>query len=266
MYKPSFVKLLINSKFITPIYKISEKLFKLEKNEFYTLYKSGESNKKLLVLFVGGAFLFSQLNTIYGFMNELYEQMKNDSYDLVVFKYPTRFSHTIKETMLHINAVLMKLINRYDIYHGIGISAGALLLGAFIQKETSLHNRDKMEIPQIGIKFRSYTGICGIYNSLFEEKSIMSFLFNNYIFRGTPGIRSYNCRNINIPKLIISCRSDFLYSQTKAFVESETCENEIFADLTLPHAFPQIINLKESQETIKRIADFIKNVDSSMWI
>ncbi|AQN78591.1 ACH96177.1 GrBNV gp19-like protein [Kallithea virus] len=222
----------------------------------YILYTNAKSNHtKLIVIIPGGAGLLNSIANIYGFMNKLNETL-GDDYDILTFSYPVRFKHTIRDSMLRVNEVLSDFTH-YEEIHGIGLSFGSLLLGAFNNKESNILSSQQMQVPQIGIKFKTFTGICGMYQPFFNVK-LLTWLFDFYIMRGTPGIKLYSCYGMPIPKLIITSNSDFLVSQSTKFLQSENAESLSYPTANLPHTFPQYINLPEAQQSIVKIVDFIK--------
>lgn len=228
----------------------------------YTLYTStGSKHDKLVIVFPGGAGLFSELNNVYGLMNTLNTHLGSD-YDILTFSYPTRFKSTIQQSMLAINTILLEFIHYTEI-HAIGISFGCLLAGAFYQKESHLRISSMMSVPQIGMKFNSFVGICGIYDTRFNS-SIITWLFRTYIMHKTNALKYYSCYNMNIPKYIVSAKSDFLVAHAVKFIKSEQSEYQIYDTRLLPHAFPQFLNLNEARETLDKISAFIKKITKSL--
>lgn len=226
--------------------------------ERYTLYKSATSQlQNLIIVFIGGGFLYSSVTNIYGITNYLNEKFQND-YDILTFAYPVRFKHTIHSAMLVINEILKDFIN-YEHVHAIGVSAGTLLAGAFYQKETHPEKATAMKIPQIGMHFKSFIGLSGIYEPVFNSK-VVSGLFKFYIMRNTPSIKHYTCYRMGIAKLVISAQSDFLLAQTSKYIQTEPNDNHIYPSTTLPHAFSQLINLDEARDSLDRVYDFILRV------
>lgn len=223
----------------------------------YTLYTT-TTNSKLLVWFNGGAFLASDRTQTYGFLNKLYDRL--EGFDILVFDYPVRFKSTIKQTMLAINKTLSQFLN-YKEYHAGSLSAGSLLLGAFCQKETSPMISKEMQVPQIGITFQSFIGVSGLYETQFYSE-ILTSMFKFYIMRNTPGYKYYTAYGLNIPKLIISCKNDFLYLQTLKYIAMEPNENIIYENPNLTHGFCLWLNHKESFDVIDSIVDFIKHQPS----
>lgn len=226
---------------------------------FYTNPNKANSNN-LVVVFPGGAGLFSELNNIYGLTNTLNENLGPD-YDILALKYPVRFKSTIQESLIEINDILLQFIH-YDNVHAIGVSFGALLIGAFYHKEMSMEAARSMGLAQIGMKFKSFVGICGMYDVKFNAK-LITWLFEMYIMRGTPGIKRYTCYNMTIPRYVVSAKSDFLLAQTSQYIQNEELTKyKVYDSTTLPHAFPQYINFPEAIEVLQEIATFIKMVDN----
>lgn len=220
-----------------------------------TLYSSpNSSHDKLVVVFIGGSGLYSRMDNFYGFSNKLNE-MLGDEYDILLFEYPVRFKNTILDSMIAINKVLVDYIH-YKTVHAIGISFGALLAGAFYQKEATLTKSIAMKVPQIGIKFTTLSVLSGVFECKFNA-DLMTKLFNFYIMRGTPSTINYTCYGIPIPKLAISANTDFLVAQTVKFIQHEQCESKIYKSQSLPHAFCQHINLDEAIDSIKLVSNFI---------
>lgn len=224
----------------------------------YTLYSSdGSRHDKLIVLFIGGALLTSNVSNCYGICNYINETLGNE-YDILAFNYHVRFKYSLHETMLDINEKLRDFLH-YDSVHAIGISFGALLAGAFYQKESSRTIAEQMNIPQIGMEFKSFSAISGLFEPTFNV-DILTRLFRFYIMRNTPSILNYTCYRMKIPKLILNTKSDFLLSQTAKLIQSEPCDYYIYDSTTLPHPFVQYINLSESRDALDRICKFIKGI------
>lgn len=255
-FVPSVVKPIISHFIPNTVYKPNANHV-IKEN--YTLYTNAQSkHNRLIVIIPGGAGLFSGIENIYGLLNQLNDKL-GDTYDIVTFTYPVRFKYTIRESMLAINGILKNFLH-YEEVHAIGISFGTLLIGAFYHKESLKLISDQMNIPQIGLKFKSLTGICGMYEPKFNV-DIMTWLFNLYIMRNTPAIKQYTCYDMRIPKLIISSKSDFLVAQSAKFIQSESCDYKIYDSKILPHAFPQFINLDEAKNAIQLISNFIRKLD-----
>jgi alpha-beta hydrolase superfamily lysophospholipase len=216
-----------------------------------------------VVIFIGGAGIYSSIGNVYGLANELNVQL-GEEYDIIAFNYPTRYKYTVREMLLSINEKL-KYVIHYENIHVIGISFGALLAGAFYHKEQDINASKQMEVPQIGMKFKTFTILSGLIETKFNSK-LLEKIFALWILRGTPGLIHYTCYKMKIPKFVVSARSDFLVAQSTKFIQEEHCEFKIYESTILPHAFPQIINLPEAQDAIKRIVKFIQThnaVDST---
>lgn len=227
----------------------------------YTLYSMPNSkHDKLIVIFVGGAFLFSIVSNVYGIMNVLNEKL-TDKYDILTFSYPVRFKYTLKDSLIGINKILSQFVH-YPVVHAVGVSAGVLLAGAFYQKESNLTVAQQMQVPQIGMQFKSFCGLSGIYETKLNT-DLLTTLFDFYIMRNTPSKLKYTCYNMPIPKYVISAKSDFLLAQTVKYAQNEPCQYHIYDSLTLPHAFSQLINLPEALDSLDRISQFIVNVDAN---
>lgn len=174
------------------------------------------NNRPLIVVFIGGALVTCEPRNIYGFCNDLFREL-DGQFEIVVFRYPVRFRYSLHEIMSHINDTLRNFVH-YNHVHAIGISIGALLAGAFHNKEVDRKVADEMKLPQIGMRFESFIGVCGVYECRFDA-SLINRLFRFYILRNTPGMEHYTCfRMTTIPVLIISSTSDFLLEQTRRFI------------------------------------------------
>ena len=237
----------------------------------HTLYSSSSSSsssstgfedehgkkKKLLIYFHGGAFLFNNRETSYGFLNTLYKKI-SDAFDILVFDYPVRFKYTVRDSLLAANRIITRYIGSYSDFYGIGMSAGVLLMGAFQNKERSPPSTAaRMNVPIIGVKFRAMVGLSGLYDTRFDSE-LINRLFDFYIMRGTVGSELYTCYNSGIPVLAIGVDSDYLYQQTYRFVTTEPSEFKIYTNPELPHSFPLLVNLSETRDAIEHVADFIK--------
>lgn len=241
---------------------IPSQYYKLAANakeySYYTVYTGANElhKRNLLVWFNGGGFLYSDRKTTYGILNELSASMPD--FDVLVFDYPVRFRHTVRDAMLAVNKVLSeKTVGRYDNYYASGMSAGTLLMGTFQSKETTPAVADKIKVPAIGIKFKAMVGVCGLYRSTFDS-SLLNAMFQFYIMRGTPAAELYSCYGLtDTPKLVISATTEYLYSQTYRFVTLEPCESKVYNNDLLTHSFPLLNNCPEAQDTVKRITAFI---------
>lgn len=252
LWKPVYIKTILN-KLSDPIeYNLHENA-KIQKN--YILY-SKEGNKNLTIIFHGGAFLFSDFKNAYGFSNSLYEHLK--TFDILIFQYPVRFDFTIEQAMIAINDILKNFINRYDNYTAIGVSAGVLLMGTFLQKEMNKDVAQKICVPQIGLNISKFVAINGVFDTNFNN-SVLNKLFSFYIMRGTSSIKNYSCYNLSVPKLIISNTYDFLYEQTKNYIKTEQCSLKIFQNKNLDHRFIFYQNLNETNIAIKSISSFLQS-------
>lgn len=222
----------------------------------YTLYASPDSkHTNLIVVIMGGSGLFSNLHAIYGITNWLYDRV-GATYDIVTFKYPTRFEYTIHDTMLSINESLKNFI-QYKTVDVIGVSFGVLLAGAFYNKETSLKQSNEMKVPQIGLHFRSLIALSGLFDLNFTS-TMVETLVKHYIMKNVPAKQNYTCYDIQIPALVICARSDFLIAQSLRFCKKNTeIQYKIYDVDHLPHAFCQFINLPESQESLEIVVDFL---------
>lgn len=219
-----------------------------------------QSKTKLIVVFIGGSFLFRDLTSHYGIGNELYKLFQNDGYDIMLMSYPVRFSHTLQQSMLSINDTLQKFLRKYDSFYAIGYSAGALLATVFMQKEADLSYSQQIQIPQIGISFKKFVGICGLYYPQFNNNLILTKLFYYYILRKTTNGKMYSSSNPleKIPKLVISSTTDFLYNQTTKFIQNTpNTTYKIFNNPSLTHTFVENINLLETVESLNLIHKFI---------
>lgn len=227
--------------------------------DYYTVYTgANESHKRnLLVWFNGGGFLYSDRKTSYGILNQLSANLPE--FDVLVFDYPVRFRHTVRDAMLAVNRALSETkLGRYDNYYASGMSGGTLLMGTFQSKETTPSVADKIKVPAIGIKFKAMVGVCGLYGPTFDS-GLLNAMFRFYIMRGTPSPDLYSCYGLtDTPKLVIGATTEYLYSQTYRFVALEPCEFKVYNNDLLTHSFPLLNNCPEAQDTVKRITAFLK--------
>lgn len=230
-------------------------------NEKNAITPLNTNHKKLIVVFIGGSFLFKALSSHYGIGNKLYELFKNDNFNVMLLSYPVRFSATLQQSMLSINNTLQEIaLTQYDEFYAIGYSAGALLASVFIQKEMDINYSKRINVPQIGLNFKKFIGICGLYYPSFENNSILTRLFKFYILKNTTAASLYTCGNSleRIPKLIISTVTDFLYNQTTKFIQ--TIPNTVYKVYTNPslnHTFIENVDLKESKDAFELMYKFI---------
>ncbi|KAI5630646.1 OrNVorf47-like-3 [Venturia canescens] len=221
--------------------------------DLYTLY-SRPNNKKLFVWFQGGAFLLNNRKTSYGILNALNDALIE--FDILVFDYPLRFSYSVHDAMLATNKILDQF-HGYNEYYAAGYSAGALLMGAFMQKELNKEIARKMDVPVIGIQFKAIIGICGLYQTEFDS-TLLTSLFQFYIMRGTPNKKLYSCYGLSVPTLVIGATAEFLYTQTKKFTKSTGCKLKVFQDTSLPHEFPLMLEFPETKESVESMIEFLR--------
>lgn len=263
---PVPAKPLLYHAFYSPLYELrdSDADVTVERRNDYTIYRAADGkrqNERLIVVVIGGAFLFNNLRTHYGFSNLLHKHTSKDGYDLMVVRYPVRFRSTMRDMMLSLNKSLDNAL-RYRIHHAIGFSAGALLAGTFVRKEDDRTYAERIRVPQIGLRFASFVGLCGLYEPTFDVQ-LFTRLFSFYVARGTPNAKLYSCYGLKIPRLVVSSNRDILYAQTEKYLRSEPdVQRKIFTD-KLPHSFVQMVNLPESITTIDLVAKFVKNVDKT---
>lgn len=260
---PAPLKPLLFDTYLTPQY------YKLAANakeyDYYTVYVGDSSRKRnLFVWFNGGGFVYSDRKTAYGVLNELSARMPD--FDVLVFDYPVRFRHTVRDALLTVNRVLSeKTVGRYDNYYAGGVSAGTLLMGTFQSKETLPGVADRIRVPAVGIRFRAVVGVCGLYGSAFGS-ALLDAAFRFYIMRGTPAAELYTCYGLtDTPKLIIGATAEYLYySQTYRFVTLEPCESKVYDNDLLTHSFPLLNNCPEARDAVERIAAFVGRRDSAV--
>lgn len=250
LYKPEILKPIIKNLAPTAEYEVS-KYAKVFKN--FTFYNNGEKNKKLLIWLNGGAFLFSENSSSYGFINNLFEKIKNC--DILMINYPVRFDNTLTDAINHINEILKKFLH-YEEYIGSAFSAGTLLMGTFISKELNPNISKSIEVQRLGLNFTKFIGINGIYSNNFDS-SLLRKMFNFYVLRGTKMANFYNCNNLKIKKLIIGSSSDFLFNQTKKFLSTEKAETLIFENENLIHNFLMYQNISETNIVVNKVANFL---------
>lgn len=254
---PSPLKFLLEKVSPTKEFEPNENAIVTDK---YTLYHH-QGSKKLIVVFIGGAGLFSKIKTSYGFTNELDKHMKGKS-DIVVFNYPVRFTNTIEYTMNFINDVLQDFVGHesYAEYYAVGFSFGTFLAGAFYQKEQSILKSEEMKVKKIGMRFNAFISINGVFKGEFKNKTI-SRLFSYYIMNGTHGSQHYNCNDMKIPKYVISSSRDFLLSQTHDFITENKDDTQFqIYEKELSHTFAQDTDTVESIDCITRISKFLLNL------
>lgn len=250
---PIPVKAILRMYVYQHVYDPTPDVARVSKNELYILY-SKPGNRKLCVIFIGGAFMFNNLRTHTGFANELFARISN-THDVLLLSYRTRFVYTVHDGMLSINDTLSEFLD-YEDYCAIGMSAGALYAGAFVRKEADANEASKMKVGRIGLEFTRFVGVCGVYETSFDN-AILDALFAFYIMRHTPNARSYTCHGLNIPMLLVSHVSDPLFSQTLRLMQTQETERLILRE-KLPHSFAQMINLQTTLTSLDTIATFIR--------
>lgn len=224
----------------------------------YTIW-SKEGNKKCIIFVVGGAFLYSDRTTSYGFMNKLSELMPD--YDVISVSYPIRFASTFHQMLIGMNDTLAEFAGKYEDYHVVAFSAGVMLTNTFMNKEEDANAAKLLDVPQIGLKFKSATLICGIfYTGLWS--GLANWLFKKYIINGITHPECCNAMYVqhNNPYYVISSSANFLHNQSLQFISrNSNVKSLIFEQPYMTHGFIQIVNLEETQQAIESIAEFIKD-------
>lgn len=262
LYRPVPVKYLIKNVYPNAEYTPNKNAIRKEN---YTLYTRSAArslpNDNLILIFIGGILLQSDIVKTYGICNYL-DNSVGDKYDILVFNYPVRFKYTMQQTLIAINETLKEFIH-YKRVHVIGLSIGCLLAGAFYNKERNDVIAKQMGIPRIGMQFTTFTGFCGLYETTFSS-NLLTQLFKFYISRGTPAANNYTCYSlVDIPKLIVSSESDFLISQTIKYCQRIPVDKvKVYNSKTLPHCFQQYLNLYEARESLDLFITFILDHDS----
>lgn len=269
MFYPIFVKPLVRKLFKAPTYKLGPG--GIINGNVVTYTRDG--NRKAIIVFIGGAFLFNNLDTHYGFTNELFAQIRND-YDVIVVRYPVRYNtnfgnlikfrltNTMRDMMLSINESLTPFAMKYDVFHAISFSAGALLSGTFAHKEQDPKYANSIKVPAIGVRFKTMSIYCGLYETVFSSDALTK-LFTFYVGRNTPSEKNYSCYNLDIPKYVVSTTNDILYTQTAKYMKLEPkVTYRIFNKKKLAHVFPQIIDMEETKLILEETIRFIKHHDS----
>lgn len=233
------------------------------KNTDGTLYLGTDATKVsgLIVWFNGGAFLSTDRRSSFGILNELNKSLPY--YDIVTFDYPTRFRYTLRDSLKRVYEILRLLFQRknYQIMYAMGLSAGALLAGAYQNNETNPKANADIGVSKNGKPFDGIISLCGLLMPSFNDPYI-DYAFKFYVMRGTSGSKYYTCLGItDTPKLLISSTVDYLRTQTLRFIESEPCSNHIYKSQTLPHSFPLMPHLNETRDLIDRVIKFINDVE-----
>lgn len=220
--------------------------------------RENDDSKKLAVFFIGGSFLFNDLASHYGIGNKLYEMMGGKC-DLLLLRYPIRFKNTLQQAMLEVNKSLAKFQTKYTKFYAIGYSAGALLATIFIQKEENLQYAKQINIPQLGLKFEKFVGICGLYYPEFTNNPLLTKMFKFYILRGTQSGKLYTTYDKlmeSTPKFLLSTTGDFLYKQTIQIINTQpNVSYKIYTNGDLNHTF--IENSKLNTDALLVIKNFL---------
>lgn len=231
-----------------------------------TFYRSSskidDSNTNLVVWFNGGAFLTTDRRASFGTINCLMQKGHNNT-DIVTFDYPTRFKYTVQQSLLHAQKIaqLFFKTRHYKSVHAIGMSAGVMLAGAFQMNEINNDANKKMKLPRTGIRFQSIVTLCGLMMPNFQDR-YLNAAFKFYMMRGTPGAEFYTCENITTPMYVVSADSEYLYSQSFRFIQSNSdVRHDLFSNASyLKHTFPLEIEYNETQRVIDNIIDFQNSI------
>lgn len=260
--RPTFLKYFLN-KYIVSEYSELKNGKELNNLTYYT--NPTKNAKKLIIYVCGGAFLTTDRRATYGFLNKLFEEL-SDTHDILVFDYKTRFKYNLRDTLLDFNQIItyyLKTINKvYDEYIGIGVSAGNLLLGAFINKELSDEISTLMNIDRIGITINKTISICGIFKLFnFYNNRIFDVLIKYYTLNGTPAQNYYTFYNTNVNKkqLVVSITSDYFYHQSVEFLKQTPSDYYIIQDPEnqVPHNFITFSKHPETINTLNKIKQFL---------
>lgn len=260
--------------------EIRESFLRPQNAWLYYMPQRDGNNKKLIVVLIGGAFLFSSLNAYYGFCRVLLERLNDQSFALLLLSYPVRWNATMRDAMLSINRTLAEFERRNEFldYHFVGFSAGALYTGTFINKEYNTELAKALDIERLGILAKS----CTLVNPMIDGSSFgnvwLNRIFAWYIARGTKNAKKYSCLlrggdssrvidglgHQSVPVLAITSTRDILYEQARLVLRyMPNSQTKIFSgNEALPHSFVQQIERKESIEAIDAIVKRL--LDSSI--
>ena len=232
-------------------------------NEVESIFQQANrnANQRLLLVFIGGGFIYNLKENYYPFCDALCTSGSNN-FDILIFNYPTRFENNLHQTMLAINSILKKYHKAYSEFYGLGISAGALLCGTFIAKETSERISTALAIPAIGLQISKFIALDGLLdiNNLTAKSVINFLLFKLLIVKNVENSYLYNCNNIpeTVNKLLITTDSDFLFrSQTKLYSAVNTEKMVLENTSHLRHCFFQNLSHPETKKIIMKINSFL---------
>lgn len=125
---------------------------------------------------------------------------------------------------------------KYKHVHAIGISAGAMLAGAYQTNEFNTTHQN-MRLDRVNKSFDSIVSICGLLVPSFYDK-YLDHTFKFYIMRGTPNYESYTCSNLTTPMLVISAENEYLFSQSYHFIsQNNKIPYKVYTALYLSHTF-----------------------------
>ena len=233
---------------------------KVETGVNYTLYRETDAPKRssVIAIVVGGAFMFSDLDTHYGLANEIWRECR-ERHDVLVVSYPVRFGNTLHDAMLSLNDTFQRVVrDDYAKRHLVGVSSGALLAGTFLRKEKDATYSRLIDVPRIGLSFDSFVGLNGVYDTTFDS-GLVSTLFRFYVLRGTKHGEQYSAYGVGAKTLVIASTNDFLYAQqTERYLRTNECDKLLFGNQTnLPHNFMQMMQYPESDTVVKKISEFV---------
>jgi hypothetical protein len=245
------------------LYSLHERAIESDKMTVYHSVKSG-TRRTLLVWFGGGGFVSCDRKSSYGFLNELFNLSENDlsqpPIDIVTFDYPSRLERKLNDIIKTIDSLLTPFAADvlYDRYVAIGMSAGAFLLGSFMNKEDATMDDGQ---AKIGLKFNAVVFLNGVLMPDFDN-TILNWIFKYYILRDVVTPRTYTCLGIGkfANVFVISARGDILHkNQSARYVAYEAgSKREFLADKSLPHNFALMMNYKISRRVCFLIYDFFR--------
>lgn len=268
MYKPWPLVWVLRRLYHKPQYEVDETIFEIVENDSRRLRlrsRSTASRKVLLVVLVGGSFVLESPFTHIGCVNELSQRAAPKArVDVLFIRYPLRFEHTIHESLSMISEELSRAgTHDYDKTVLLSFSAGTYLGLAYICKESSARLAKQFDIARVGVTFDAMVTICGLFSGSFDNQ-ILAWLFDTYVLGGIPRERRAVYEQGSrldlapMPRLIISNSNDLLAMQSSQYCAfSKGARLEMFDSEILPHSFPQLTNLKESQECYDKIVKFI---------
>jgi acetyl esterase/lipase len=228
---------------------------------FFFPAPSGNSNT-LVIWFHGGCFIDERPKNILPFL-EFFSEYAH-AVDIFTFDYPLPFKFSFDDTLIYVNYILKDLLAQHDytnVYFA-GDSAGAFFAVKTMEIEMSSSMRKELKVDAIGCHINGFIGICGFYDTTFNNNALGEMVFKFYLMRNIKSTKKYKKSNVIHPMLIVTSSSDFLLDQSRNFADRHRSypnnSYKVFNTPNTTHCFLTNIHLPETKELAVDILEFIE--------